>query len=179
MMLDKLDQAISRLPSLLSDKSIWDSIVVNLRKPHTYRVFTYLEDGTRLSLHKFDQCDRSEAFFHTHPWPGAFRVLRGAYEMAVGYSQSITDLSPKLISTFRLTPGSSYEMSDPCMWHSITPIYTTYTVMINDPPWPKNVAHIAAPTTVGKPLGKMTDEELDTHLEMFKMFLNYENRLPL
>ncbi len=49
---------------------VGDSLIVNRRKPITYRVFRYLNDGLRVSLHKFDPCARHEAYPHPHPWPG-------------------------------------------------------------------------------------------------------------
>ena len=54
----------------------WDSLIVNRRKPHTYRAFTF-DGDLRICLHRFEPCEASEAFMHPHPWPGAFLVLDG------------------------------------------------------------------------------------------------------
>ena len=54
----------------------WDSLIINRRKPYTYRVFTMI--GTlRVCLHRFDECSNTESFIHPHAWPAAFTVLRG------------------------------------------------------------------------------------------------------
>ncbi len=172
-LLDKLSDVICDLPSLLYDNSIWDSIVVNLRKPHTFRVFTFLPDGTRVSLHRFEKCDTSEAFFHTHPWPGAFKILEGSYEMKLGYScHGREDCFPEDVTTIRLNAGSSYEIVDPCTWHSIAPLEKTFTVMINEDPWSDTVRHVNCPTTVGKGLSKLTDYQLENHLSEFRWLVS-------
>jgi hypothetical protein len=171
-MLDKLDAVIAQLPSLLSDFSIWDSIVVNLKKPHTYRVFTYLQNGDRVSLHKFEKCDSSEAFSHPHPWPGAFKILKGSYEMPIEYScMGRVDCSPVAVSTFRLTAGSSYEIMNPYTWHSITPLEDTFTVMVNESPWHPDFKHMLCPTTDGKNLSKMGQEDLEQHIIDFRWLM--------
>ena len=85
-MLDKLFESLIMLPDLLENRDAWDSLIVNRRKPYTYRVFTTLPNGLRLCLHKFDPCHTHEAFSHPHPWAGAFAVLQGKYKMTVGYS---------------------------------------------------------------------------------------------
>ena len=75
-MLSVLDDVLKSLPAMLDDPDAWDSLIVNRRKPITYRVFRYLADDTRVSLHKFDPCARHEAYPHPHPWPGAFTVSK-------------------------------------------------------------------------------------------------------
>src|ERR1044072_4917851 len=93
-MLDILNYTIDKLPELLQNEKRWDSLIINRRKPHTYRIFTNFEildyDGTlntyRVCLHKFDPCNTEEAFAHPHPWPGAFCILKGKYKMNIGYS---------------------------------------------------------------------------------------------
>lgn len=176
-MLDKLYKALDDLPNLLKDISNWDSLIVNRRKPHTYRVFTNLADGSRICLHKFNPCDRHEAFLHPHPWPGAFILLSGAYDMEVGYSPDRTSKPTKVIDLF-LTKGSVYEIVSPLTWHSVTPVEVTYTVMVNDPPWPADVAHTDVRTTKGKDLDKMPEEELKEHLALFDRMLG-ERRVDL
>ena len=58
-MLCKLYEAMDLLPQLISKREVWDSLIVNRRKPYTYRVFTTLPNGLRLCLHKFDPCHRA------------------------------------------------------------------------------------------------------------------------
>jgi len=54
----------------------WGSLVINRRKPHTYRVFRQFGEY-RVCLHRFESCSEEEAFPHPHPWPGAFLLLKG------------------------------------------------------------------------------------------------------
>jgi len=55
---------------------VWDSLIVNRRKPHTYRASRMYGDW-RICLHRFDHCSEKQAFRHPHPWPGGFFVLGG------------------------------------------------------------------------------------------------------
>ena len=41
-MLSALADVLESLPALLDDPGAWDSLIVNRRKPTTYRVFRYL-----------------------------------------------------------------------------------------------------------------------------------------
>lgn len=175
-MLQRLAEVMRILPPLLSDKSKWDSLIVNRRKPYTYRVHTQLDD-VRVCLHKFEQCDEHESFFHPHPWPGAFVVLSGGYRMGVGYSQSRT-APPKPVLTLNLTKWSSYEITDPNTWHSVTPHGLTYSVMVNGTPWAADFAHQDVRTTKGKDLKKMSDADLEEHLRAFSWLVDEYNRSP-
>jgi hypothetical protein len=155
-MIKKLDDMLGFLPNYISSGiGTWDSLIINKRKPHTYRIFTQIGDY-RVCLHKFDVCDETESFYHPHPWPGAFIVLSGSYLMDVG--RSVDRLSaPKEVMSLKLTRNSMYEITDPLTWHKITPLEPTYTVMINGEPWDKEtVAHTAVRTTKGKDLEKMS-----------------------
>lgn len=168
-MLNTLLQILPTLPAQLEREEIWDSIIVNLRKPHTYRVFTQFGD-LRLCLHKFNVCDDHEAFSHPHPWPGAFYILKGSYKMKVGYSDNRWS-PPKEVMTTIMREGSAYEIVNPMTWHSVIPLDTTYTIMLNGLPWESHVAHSEVRTTKGKDLGKMSKEDLKQHLDTFKKIL--------
>lgn len=169
-MLDRLNEALVLLPSILDNREAWDSLIVNRRKPFTYRVFTTLPNELRLCLHKFDPCHTHEAFSHPHPWPGAFVILQGSYKMNVGYScMGRKDNHPAEVLSLILKKYSCYEIIDPLTWHSVIPLETTYTVMVNDVPWePETQAHTSIRTTKGKDLDKMPEDELLQHLELFK-----------
>lgn len=163
----KLIEAMKNLPDLLDKPEIWDSLIVNRRKPVTYRVFTNLPEY-RICLHEFDPCHTHEAFQHPHPWAGAFIILDGRYEMNVKLSKDRTDHNPADAITLILAKHSIYEIVNPLTWHSVVPLVTTRTVMINETPWPKEVAHEAVRTTAGKDLDKMPHDALIEHLNMFK-----------
>lgn len=169
-MLSALDAVLRSLPALLNAPAGWDSLIVNRRKPTTYRVFRHLGDGVRVSLHKFDPCDRREAYPHPHPWPGAFALLEGSYRMWVGFTPDLASREPVTVTETVLTAGSRYEITEPRTWHSVTPLEECWTVMVNGAPW-KTLAHAAAPTTTGKDLDKMPPDELAAHLEKFRELL--------
>ncbi|WP_394999724.1 type II secretion system protein [Acinetobacter sp.] len=148
----------------------WDSLVINRRKPYTYRAF---HQGTmyRICLHRFEECDEHEAFYHPHPWPGAFKILKGSYKMQIGYSKDRFS-KPDEVTTIILNEGSSYEMLNPLTWHRIIPLgKECYTVMVNDAPWSPDVAHTDVRTTKGKDLAKMSTYELNEHFNAFRELL--------
>lgn len=155
------------LLEMVKDRSIWDSMIVNKRKPHTYRVFTHLESGERICLHKFDPCNTYESFIHPHPWPGAFIILEGGYSMEL-YLSTDRESPPTYVCKTLLHAPSSYEITNPLTWHGVTPLVTTYTVMINGPAFPADEAHVDVRTTKGKDLDKMPEHELIQHLTIFK-----------
>lgn len=159
-----------RLPDvfqLLDKPEAWDSLIVNRRKPYTYRVHTKI-DGYRFCLHKFDPCHTHEAFPHPHPWPGAFLILAGRYQMWLGRSKDRQDKDPVTISHTVMAQYGCYEIVDPLVWHAVVPMDTTWTVMLNESPWPADVAHEAVRTTAGKDLDKMPEANLLSHLDTFK-----------
>ena len=173
-MLEKLEESLNLLPNLLNKREVWDSLIVNRRKPFTYRVFTKLPNGLRCCLHKFDECDTHEAFSHPHPWAGAFIVLKGAYQMKVGYSKDRFSQPEDVITTV-MREYSSYEITNPLTWHSVIPLETTYTIMVNDSPWDADYAHTDVKTTKGKDLDKMPEDELINHLNIFKALVTGYN----
>jgi hypothetical protein len=171
-MLNELFKLLSgKLPLMLEDQSLWQSLIVNRRYPHTYRVFHNLPDGNRICLHRFDPFSAGESFYHPHPWPGAFVVLGGKYHMKVGMAPDRTS-PPREVLEEVLTTGAAYSITDPLTFHSVTPLDTTYTVMLNGPVCPADVAHVETRTTKGKDLDKMSDEELQRHLRVFRELLS-------
>lgn len=176
-MIDELTKiAKHQLRSLLQDQTKWQGIVIDRRKPITYRAWTMI--GTkRLCLHKFEYIDKDsgeEAFMHPHPWSGGFYIVDGSYAMKLGYTSDRISNEPIGISLIHLSPGSKYEITSPLVWHSVTPLTeTVYTIMLNDEPWPADVAHTSVRTTKGKGLREMTKKELADHL----LWFNYN--LPL
>jgi hypothetical protein len=178
-MLDKLNEAMAVLPELLKKRELWDSLIVNRRKPFTYRVFTTLPNGLRCCLHKFDPCNVEESFYHPHPWPGAFVIMDGSYRMKVGLAFDRTskplDVIDEIFHKF-----SSYSITNPLTFHSVIPLETVYSVMVNDTPWPAEVCHVEVKTTKGKDLDKMPEEDLLNHLNKFQDFVwEYNHWLKL
>lgn len=165
-MLNKLEEYIDKLPELVQDHTKWSSLIINRRKPYTYRAF-YQDGDYRVCLHRFEVCEPEEAFYHPHPWPGAFKILKGSYKMKIGYSTHI-DTKPSQVTQLILPAGSSYEITSPLTWHTVEPISECYTVMVNGVPWSETVRHQDVKTTKGKDLESMTEEDLKAHLNTFK-----------
>lgn len=166
-MLEKLQELLPQVYKDVVSEAGWDSLIINRRKPHTYRIFKQY-DNLRVCLHKFEPCDSDEAFSHPHPWPGAFLVLYGGYEQTLGYSNDLTS-KPEIVSREILKPGSMYEITNPKTWHSVRPLRTTYTIMVNGPPFES--PHKEVRTTKGKDLEKMSEQELIEQLGVFNTLL--------
>ena len=168
-MLELLDEVLAEVPALISDPGRWDSLVINRRKPFTYRAFTAWR-GYRVCLHRFEACDEDEAVLHPHPWPGAFAILRGSYLMGVGASPD--RLSPPTgVMRLVLGPGSRYEIVSPITWHSVVPREECYTVMVNGDAWPPDVAHAGVRRTHGKGLEPMTPADLAAMFDVYRAAL--------
>lgn len=170
-MLAKLFEVLPLVSELVTDPARWDSLVVNRRKPHTYRVFTTLDSGLRVCLHRFNPCDTHEAFVHPHPWPGAFLILDGRYDMQLSRSGDRRDVSPTVVTNLVMAAGSAYEITDPLVWHAVVPQMVTHTIMVNGPAWPADVAHESVRRTAGKDLEKLPADELLAHLGTFRGLL--------
>ncbi|MEL6109448.1 MAG: hypothetical protein AAFU85_25855 [Planctomycetota bacterium] len=113
-------------------------------------------------MHRFEACDVADAFPHPHPWPSAVLILSGEYEMRV--SQSADLESGDHLPTIRLTlgAGSTYHMDEPTTWHQVIPRSRCYSLMVNGQRWER--PHRRAPSTSGKGLQPMSEEELSSHL---------------
>ena len=149
----------------------WDSLIVNLRKPHTYRAFMYYGDH-RICLHRFSPCLPVESFQHPHPWPCRVLVLQGKYEMEVAHSKG-RDQFPQDVMTTTLSSGSSYSITSPLTWHAVRPATMCYSLMVNGRPWSPEQAHESAPTTKGKDLDKFSELDLKVHLVNFETLLSH------
>lgn len=173
-MLDKLYDILlsEKLQELIVQPNGWSSLIINRRKPYTYRIFRQFGD-LRLCLHKFDICDEHEAFRHPHPWPGAFRVLDGEYKMGLWLSKDRFDNEPTKVAETILRTGSSYEITNPLTWHSVVPLHETYTIMINSTPWNSETAHTSVRTTKGKDLDSLSETELKEQLKKFNNLLAF------
>lgn len=161
--LNKLEDVLKQVPLLLRDDN-WETLVINKRKPHTYRAWKFLENEIRVCLHRFEPCSEDEAFMHPHPWPGAFIVLLGKYVMKMGLSRD-RGSEPEHVSTLSLASNSAYAITNPLAWHSVQPLERCWSIMINGKPFYE--PHERAPTTKGKDLEKMTEDQLRNHLSVF------------
>jgi hypothetical protein len=154
-------------PTYAQNLEQWDSLVINKRKPYTYRAFmSYLYQGVdlRVCLHRFEPCGPDECFVHPHPWPGGFIMLAGEYVHRIGYSPDL-DSEPTMLFEEIVRPYSMYEITNKQTWHSVQPLKRCYTIMLNGPPWEEQHSHTR--TTKGKDLDKFTESELTNHLSVF------------
>ena len=154
---------------------LWDSLVINKRKPHTYRAYLFLPDGSRACFHRFSPCDVSEAFTHPHAWDAEFLVLKGSYEQYLFYTQTLHDEELCPVGGFKCITGTQYSISSPFIWHKVIPLETTWTLMINRIPWPNT--HISVRTTAGKDLEKMGEVDLRDHLRECGVYLRLLKRI--
>ncbi len=93
--------------------------------------------------------------------------------MQTGLSNDREDVYPRQVASFIMRKWSSYEILDPLTWHSVVPLETTYTVMLNGKPWEPDVAHVAVRRTGGKDLDKMPEEKVVQHLALFDDLVSY------
>jgi hypothetical protein len=159
----------------LDDPAAWTSIVIDRRKPHTYRAFTMWGE-TRICLHRFEPCEPDDSFPHPHPWPSSMLILDGTYEMRVGHTPDLESGEPAEVIRLSLGRGSIYEMNERQTWHQVIPRTRCFSLMINGPYWED--AHRRAPRTAGKGLQAMSDSDLLSHLEQFRILLtDYQSTL--
>lgn len=162
------------LYSLLQKPEIWQTIVINRHDyPVTLRAFTIVDD-IRIALHKFEPRTDKEDDPHPHPWPAAFKILSGGYDTKIGVSKDRFS-EPENWMQFHFPAGTIYTMDHPCIWHSVVPRKTTYTVMINGRRYAPDVEHTMMQERAAKILREMTEVELREHLNIFKGFLAIES----
>lgn len=149
-----------KLPVLLQEAALWQSVNIDYHPPKVERV--WLEyDTLRICLHRIYPAKPLETLFHAHPWPSAMKILKGTYETGIGLSSD--DSQPAIATTLLLNEGDVYEMISPNEWHYVCPIgEVTYSLMISGPPW-----HNTAPLLAKKllPLPSQVKTEI---LDFFK-----------
>lgn len=154
-MLKALFAAEQRLPQLLENLDDWHTLDVDYEPPRVERMWTTLQDGSRLYLHKIYPCKK--ALFHPHPWPSAIKVLSGVYEMGVGTSATADD--PTESATILLTAGTSYEMIAPNGWHYVRPLaFSSLSLMLTGAPWAEKHPGLKKPAE-GKKLRELTRDQ--------------------
>lgn len=158
-MLNLLHSAELALPSLLQDETLWRSVLVDYHPPFVERLWCPWDDN-RIYLHFIHPCSNTEALFHPHPWPSAMKILKGRYEMAVGYGQGET--APPIAARLILEAESEYEMTNPDGWHFVRPLgEISVSLMVTGKPWSR-----PSPKSENT-LSKLTPEKIQ---EIFKFF---------
>lgn len=113
-------------------------------------------DGMRLAVHRIHPCD--DPFFHPHPWPCAIRVLKGRYEMPVGFGAGVD--TPAVAGRLYLAAGSLYEMTHPDMWHAVKAHTEVLSIMLMGKPWGREMPDY--PEEQLRPLSDDAKEEILT-----------------
>jgi hypothetical protein len=73
---------------------------------------------------------------HHHKWIGAFHVLRGSYELGLGWETSLRGHpGPPVAATVVLRPGTYYAMEHTDVWHHAFVLEDTLTtcLVLRDP----------------------------------------------
>ncbi len=154
-MLNVLHEIERALPELLAAREGWESLDIDYHPPRVERVFRLVGE-TRVYLHLIHPCAPEEALFHPHPWPSAMRVLRGRYEMGVGYGAG--EAPPPIAVRLVASGDMEYEMTDRDAWHYVRPIDApALTVMVTGQPWQRSAPRSERPLS---PLSPARVEEL-------------------
>lgn len=119
------------IPASLARLDGWSGLHVDYETPHVERLWRDIGGGYRLYLHRIHPCD--EALFHPHPWPSVCKIVRGSYEMGVGYGTG--NEAPPVAMRQKLGAGSIYEMMDPDGWHYVKPSQPSLSIMLTGRPW--------------------------------------------
>lgn len=135
-MLDTLLEMLrdDTVTNLIRDpNTAWQSLKVRYETPHVDRAWVQVGEN-RLNLHRIYPCEKP--LLHPHPWPSAVYIVKGRYEMAVGYASPSYQRPPPVAAKMILNVGSSYEMVHPSGWHSVRPqIECSLSVMLTGKPW--------------------------------------------
>jgi len=167
-MIGVLEEVEKELPDLL-DRYDWESLNVDYFPPKVWRVWRQHGDF-RICLHKIFPTDKV-VLYHPHKWPSAMRVLKGQYEMNLGYKWDI-ELDPHHAGKLILAAGSAYEMNLPHQWHSVRPVNCEYalTLMIMGPMYKSKFEGREVKKKL-QPLGDRTKRAIKTE---FKEYYKHE-----
>jgi hypothetical protein len=161
VMLDLLHEAEKDLPALLLSNEGWKSLLVDYHPPRVERVYRDWRE-MRLCLHLIYPCAPTEALFHPHPWPSAMRVIRGKYEMGIGYGKGET--TPPIAARILASGPMEYEMTDVDAWHYVRPVDgVAMTVMLSGKPWNRS-----APLVPKDALSPLTHERFAAILDAYR-----------
>lgn len=149
-MINELNKYLKMLPELLEDEAQWDSLLIDKYPPVIYRLSLPVTDELTLVLHKLFPCPvDSDAYIHSHSWPFALKIIRGEYEMGVGFSTNRKE-PPPIIHKIIIGSGTVYEMSSSDIWHYTKPLSNepSYSVMLIGKRWRPREAQNIAPLSV-------------------------------
>jgi hypothetical protein len=131
-MIEELSNLLPLIPTLLQNENAWDTLLIDKYAPVIHRAFLKLTDDRTLLLHKLFNTHHEHALMHSHSWPFACTVLRGEYEMGVGFSDDRSKPPQSIFKSF-IRQGDVYEMLSPDVWHYTKPTKQTefsYSVLL-------------------------------------------------
>jgi hypothetical protein len=136
-MLEVLHKVEEMMPSLLSQEEAWHTLYIDYHPPIVERLFQDIfvnEQKYRVFLHRIHPCAPGEDLFHPHPWESAMRILRGRYEMEIGFGAGQT--TPPVLGKVILSTGDEYELTHPDAWHRVRPLERpVYSLMVAGTRW--------------------------------------------
>lgn len=141
--IEHLKEAEKKLPYLLSNPNIWQTLDVNYFPPRVERLWTQYDENHRLFIHIIHPTEEL-CLFHKHRWPASFKIVKGSYEMGVSYNKDeITSeeaYKVDIISKFILEKGSYYEMTNTHTLHYVKPLKEySISLMITGPLYKESV----------------------------------------
>lgn len=96
------------LPNLLKDKNRWNSLIINKYESIIHRLYTQIDDII-LNIYMFT-CKYDKHSTRSHSWHFAIYIIKGGYEMEVGFSKD-RNVIPKPIYKTIIKPGDKYEIT--------------------------------------------------------------------
>jgi hypothetical protein len=140
-MIELLKRVECVLPELLQNPEIWQTLDVDYFPPRVERLWTQYDENHRLFIHVIHPTTEP-CLFHKHRWPAAFKMIEGEYEMGIAYSEKeiTSDEAYKLpsISSFIMSAGSYYEMTNTHTLHYVKPLEKpSISLMLTGPLYPE------------------------------------------
>ena len=75
--IEHLKEAEKKLPDLLSNPNIWQTLDVNYSPPRVERLWTQYDENHRLFIHIIHPTEEL-CLFHKHRWPASFKIIKGS-----------------------------------------------------------------------------------------------------
>ena len=156
---------------LINRPEVWNTLDVDYFPPRVERLWTQYGEF-RIFLHTIHQT-KEKCLYHKHRWPGAFKQLKGSYEMGITYSEKeiSSDDAHALpdVAKFIISEGSYYEMTQTDALHYVKPITDiSHSIMLTKSLYPE--AEYRKEVTLNK-LHSLSDDRKMELINIFKSLL--------
>jgi len=163
-MIELLQKYEHSLGELVLKPEIWNTLDVDYFPPRVERVWTQIDKNHRLFIHVIHPTTEP-CLFHKHRWPAAFKMVSGAYEMGIAYSEKeiTSEEAYKLptISKFVMSAGSYYEMTNTHTLHYVKPLdEPSISLMLTGPLYPEASFRKEVLTKELQPLSDMRKNQI-------------------